>query len=118
MRVLLALVLMVLFARPVFALDWQRAFYVSSQGMVVIGHVVDTATTQRCIGAGRCRETNPWLLHFNNPVGFGLAKGTVGAGGLWAADRIDNKWIAGLLNYGIGLAFLGIGIHNERQARR
>jgi hypothetical protein len=108
----LFVVFLLLVARPAAALDWQHAFYVTSQGFVIVGHVTDTATTQRAIGEGTGHETNPWLLHFDNPVAFGVSKAAVGAGGLWLTDRIENKWIAGAMNYAVGGLFLGIAMHN------
>jgi hypothetical protein len=112
------LTLALLVARPAAALDWQHAFYVTSQGLVIVGHVTDTATTQRCRGEGTCRETNPWLLHFDNPIAFGVAKASVGAGGLWLTDRIENKWIAGAMNFAVGGFFLGVAIHNYQVTHR
>lgn len=114
----LLLIGLLLCARPASALDWQHAFYVTSQGFVIVGHVTDAAASQRAIGAGKGHETNVWLLHFDNPVAFGVAKAGGGSGGLWLVDRIDNKWVAGAMNYAVGGFFLGLAVHADKVAHR
>lgn len=110
-------VMLALMAAPVAAED-RPLWYDASEAVAVIGHSVDLAATQNCLGAGRCRELNPWLGRYDNPVAFAAAKMTVASVGLWVARKIPNKTLGAMVNYGIGAAFVAIGARNERIGRR
>jgi hypothetical protein len=85
-----------------------------------VGHGADLATTQHCLGSGSCRETNPALMRFSDPLLFGTVKAGVGTGGILLVDRYakaDNgKHLkkATLLNFGQGIGFMFIARHNSR----
>ena len=108
--------LAILLATPVAAQDTLfRASLVSA----VIAHSADLAETQRCLGSGRCRETNPWLLRFDSPSGFAVAKMGVASATLWATAKIHETHprLAILANLGQTVAFSWIAVHNARQGR-
>lgn len=109
-------VLLLLLAAPVAAED-RPLWYDASEAVAVIGHSMDLSSTQRCLGSGRCHETNPILGRFDNPVAFAAAKMTVASVGLWAARKIPNKTLGAMVNYGMGAAFVAIGARNERIGR-
>jgi hypothetical protein len=92
-------------------------WYDASEVVTVLGHSADLAATQRCLGSGRCHETNPWLLRFQRPTGFALAKMSVASVGLWATRKIPNKTIGAIVNYSIGVGFCAIAVRNERVGR-
>jgi hypothetical protein len=54
----------------------------------VAAHGADLAETENCIGAGKCREMNPWLVRFEQPATFGAAKMGVAAGSLILTDKV------------------------------
>lgn len=54
----------------------------------VAAHGADLAGTEHCLGAGKCREMNPWLARFEQPAVFGAAKMGVATGGLILADKV------------------------------
>lgn len=110
----LLLVLFVCVAVPAHAED--RLLRIS-EAVAIIGHGADLASTQHCLGAGRCRELNPWLARYNNPVGFAVAKMGVASVGLWATSKIPNKTLAAIVNFGVGSAFLAIAVRNSQVAR-
>lgn len=80
------------------------------------GHAIDTATTQRCIGAGTCTESNKILGRFKDPIGFAAVKTSI-AGiseiGIYRLSR-NHKKLAIITNLAIGAVFTGIGIRNYR----
>jgi hypothetical protein len=81
-------------------------------------HGADLASTENCLGAGKCHELNPWLARFNKPVAFGFAKAGVAAASEVGIDHFKEthpKW-ATALNFGIGATFTGIAIHNAKVA--
>lgn len=85
----------------------------------IAAHGADLATTEHCLGAGRCHEMNPWLARFEQPAVFGAAKMGVAAGGLWGIDMFAEKhpkW-ATVINFTIAGAYTGIAIHNARVTR-
>lgn len=106
----------VLLAAPICAQDRPR-WYDASEAVAVIGHSADLASTQFCLGQGRCHETNPYLLRFSNPTGFAVAKMSVASLGLWATRKIQNKKLGAILNYGIGAGFAALALRNERIGR-
>lgn len=107
----LLLVLFVCVAAPVHADDHLLRI---SEAVAIVGHGADLASTQHCLGAGRCRELNPWLARYNNPVGFAVAKMGVASVGLWATSKIPNKTLAAIVNFGIGSGFLMLSVHNTK----
>jgi hypothetical protein len=116
MRLLLLPIALILLSASVRAED-RPLWYDASEAVAVVGHSIDLASTQRCLGSGRCRELNPWLGRFDNPVAFAAAKMTVASVGLWATRKIPNKTLGAVVNYGIGAAFVAIGARNERIGR-
>jgi hypothetical protein len=114
-RAALALVLS-LWALPVSAQTFDR-IYTVSEWAVLTGHGMDIASTQRCLGAGRCRELNPWLARVSSPVGFTLSKFGLAAAQLIVTRRMKAaghpKWAA-VTNYAIAAAFVSIAIRNEQ----
>lgn len=118
MRAALALVLS-LWALPVSAQTFEKVYTVS-EWAVLTGHGLDAASTQRCLGAGRCRELNPWLARVQNPVGFTLSKFGLAAAQLIVTRRMKAaghpKWAA-VTNYAIAGAFVGIALRNQSVGR-
>jgi hypothetical protein len=114
-RAALALVLS-LWALPVSAQTFDR-IYTVSEWAVLTGHALDAASTQRCLGAGRCRELNPWLARANSPVGFTAAKFGLAAAQLIVTRRMKAaghpKWAA-VTNYAIAAGFVAIAVRNQR----
>jgi hypothetical protein len=117
-RAALALVLS-LWALPVSAQTFEKVYAVS-EWAVLTGHALDTASTQRCLGSGRCRELNPWLARLSNPVGFTAAKFALAAGQLVVTRKMraagHPKWAA-VANYAIAAGFTALAIRNERVGR-
>jgi hypothetical protein len=117
-RAALALVLS-LWALPVSAQTFDR-IYTVSEWAVLTGHGMDTASTMHCLGAGKCRELNPWLARLSNPVGFTAAKFGLAAAQLIVTRRMKAaghpKWAA-VTNYAIAGAFVGIALRNQAVGR-
>jgi hypothetical protein len=90
-----------------------------SEYTVVIGHAMDLASTVDCRSAGRCREANPFLARFDNPLTFTAAKFAVGGLGLWAVRKMQPRHprLASVVNYAIGAGFVSLGIRNARVGR-
>ena len=80
-------------------------------------HGADLASTENCLGSGRCREMNPWLARFEQPAVFGAAK--MGVAGLseWGIYELakDHPKIAFWTNVAVGASFTAIAAHNARQ---
>ena len=108
--------LLVLLAAPVSAQD---PFFRTSLVSAVVAHSMDLAETQRCLGSGRCREMNPWLLRFDSPSGFAVAKMSVASASLWATAILHETHprLAILANVGQTVAFSWIAVRNARQGR-
>lgn len=90
--------------------------FAASEYANVVGNALDLASTQRCLGSGRCRETNPALARFSDPLAFTAAKFGVSGLGLWATRKLHAshpRW-ATVINFGIGGAFSAIAIRNTR----
>lgn len=110
---LLALALLVAGAARSSAQD--RA-YTFSEWTVLGAHALDAAATQRCLGAGTCRELNPWLARYDAPVNFTAAKVGVAWAQLWMTRKIrrTHPRLAMIVNYSVAGAFSAIAIRNER----
>lgn len=95
--------------------------YRLSQVGVMVGHGMDLGITQRCIGDGRCRELNPFLGRFNDPITFGATKMGIASLSLWAVGKIYTsehpKW-AIVANIAQATAYAYIAQHNARVARQ
>lgn len=92
-------------------------YYIASEWAVMYGHAIDTATTQHCLGAGVCRELNPYLGRFNNPIAFTTAKIGVGIIQLYLTRRlarIENPKLAAVVNFAVTSALTSVAIHNQR----
>ena len=100
-------------AAPLSAQD--RAFTVS-EWAVLGAHALDASATQRCVGSGRCRELNPYLARFDQPVAFTGAKVGLAWVQLWAVRKIrpTHPRLATVTNYAIALGFSALAIRNER----
>jgi hypothetical protein len=117
-RAALALVLS-LWALPVSAQTFEKV-YTASEWAVLIGHAADIGSTQRCLGASRCVELNPWLGRFESPVGFTLAKSALAVGQLIVTRRMKaagHPKRAAVTNYAIAGAFVGIALRNQAVGR-
>lgn len=90
----------------------QDRVFTFSEAAVVVAHSTDLAVTQRCLGEGRCRELNPWLMRFNQPVPFAVAKMSIATLGLYATRKIPNRWLGAAVNFGVASAFLAVTAHN------
>jgi hypothetical protein len=90
-----------------------------SFALAVTGHGIDLGATQRCIGAGRCTELNPWLMRYENAVGFSAAKLGVASGTEIMVYEFSKqrRGLAIGVNFTIGGGFTGLGIRNERISR-
>jgi len=112
--ILLLTILLTLSAKRVHAED--DPIFAVSEFANVVGNALDLASTQRCLGSGRCHETNLALARFDNPLTFTAAKFGVSGLGLWAIRKLHAshpKWAAAI-NFGIGGAFTLIAVHNQR----
>lgn len=79
-------------------------------------HGADLATTEHCLGAGTCHETNPILARFDQPFAFGAGQmGIVGIERLAVAkvEEKHPKW-ALVLNLVVTGAYSGIALHNAK----
>ncbi len=110
--------LFVLLAVPAAAQERGIAFDLS-EFAVVVGHSMDLASTQRCLGSGRCHEVNPFLLRFDQPMAFAASKFGIGGVQLWATRKLQRshpKW-ASVINYSIGAGFTALAVRNQRIGR-
>lgn len=114
MRVLLLLALL---AVPT-AVEAQTIFHVS-EAVAITGHAADLGATQRCVGAQRCHELNPYLGRFNDPVAFSVAKFSVVSLQLWAVRKLrpTHPKLAVVANAAIGSGFLALGLRNQRVSK-
>lgn len=85
----------------------------------VVAHGMDLAETQRCLGAGRCRELNPWLARVESPSGFAIAKMGLASGTLWATAKLHelHPRLAILANVAQTVTFSWIAVRNARVGR-
>ena len=91
--------------------------YTASEWALLAGHALDTASTQRCIGAGVCHESNPWLARYEDPLAFTAAKFGVGFLQLWATRTIARRGhprIAATMNIVSAGVLTGVAIRNVR----
>lgn len=82
-------------------------------------HGADLASTENCLGAGRCREMNPWLARYEQPAVFGAAKMGVAAGSGLATYEVykrNHPKVATVLNFVVAGAYTAIAVHNARVA--
>ena len=87
----------------------------------VSAHGADLATTEYCLGAGKCTEANPWLARFSAQPGvFGATKMAIAGLSLWGVAQIreSHRTLAILINYGMTAAFTAIAVHNTRETTR
>lgn len=108
-----ALAVVLVCAAPLAAQD--RVFTVS-EWAVLGAHALDASATQRCVGSGRCRELNPYLARFDQPVAFTSAKVGLAWVQLWAVRKIrpTHPRLATATNYALALGFGALAIRNER----
>lgn len=87
--------------------------------LALAAHGADLASTEHCLGAGRCREMNPWLARYHNPAVFGAAKMTVAGGGLWATSELHKTHpkLAVLVNLAVAGGFAGVAVHNTKVSK-
>lgn len=112
MRIAPALLVALLLATPAAAQD---KLFTLSEWSVLGAHAADIGSTQRCLGAGRCHELNPWLARYDSPVGFTAAKVGVAGLQLWAVRKLrpSHPRLATLTNYAIAASFTAIAIRNQ-----
>ena len=87
----------------------------------VAAHGADLATTEYCLGAGKCFEANPWLTRFSTQPGvFGATKMGIAALSLWGVAKLheSNRTLAIIVNFAVTGAFTAIAIHNTRETTR
>lgn len=90
---------------------WYRA----SQLAAGAAHGADLATTEYCLGAATCRETNAALIRFsNNPLKFGVFKAGIATAGLIATDKIANRKLGAIVNYAVAGFFFTIAARNTQ----
>ena len=114
-RILLLLVALVLVAAPVSA-QTSTPFRLSAAALIA-AHGADLATTEYCLGAQRCHETNPALRLFTTSPGvFGAVKLGLAAGTVLGTVRLhnDHPRLATALNLAMTALFSGFAIHNAR----
>lgn len=94
----------------------QGKVFTVSEWAVLGAHALDASATQRCVGSGRCRELNPYLARFDQPVAFTGAKVGLAWVQLWAVRKIrpTHPRLATVTNYAIALGFGALAIRNER----
>lgn len=97
----------------------QGKVFTVSEWAVLGAHALDASATQRCVGSGRCRELNPYLARFDQPVAFTSAKVGLAWVQLWAVRkiRLTHPRLATATNYAIALGFGALAIRNERLGR-
>lgn len=94
--------------------------YRASELAVLTGHAFDLAATQHCLGAGSCREMNPWLARYSSPTRFTAGKFGIAIVQLWATRKLRDAGhpkIAIVTNFAIAGGFTALGIRNERLTR-
>lgn len=94
----------------------QGKVFTVSEWAVLGAHALDASATQRCVGSGRCRELNPYLARFDQPVAFTSAKVGLAWVQLWAVRKIrpTHPRLATATNYALALGFGALAIRNER----
>ncbi len=94
----------------------QGKVFTVSEWAVLGAHALDASATQRCVGSGRCRELNPYLARFDQPVAFTGAKVGLAWVQLWAVRKIrpTHPRLATVTNYAIALGFGALALRNER----
>ena len=94
----------------------QGPVYKTSLVAAIAAHGADLATTENCLGSGRCRELNPWLARYDNPATFGAVKMGVASVGLLLTHKLhqNHPKLATLINFGVAAAYSGIAYHNSR----
>lgn len=85
----------------------------------LMAHGADLASTEHCLGAGRCREMNAALARFEQPAAFGAAKFGVAGAGFWAVDKLHETHpkLATAVNFAIAGTFSAIAAHNAQVGR-
>ena len=114
---MLALAVLLLLPSPARA-DEQSVFRASLVAAIA-AHGSDLATTEYCLGAKTCHETNPFLLRFDNPIAFGAVK--MGSAGLalWVTAKVHDahhERIALLMNMVTTVGLGMVAAHNARIA--
>lgn len=116
------LIVLWLSASSVWAQPWAPPkAYTLSEWSVLSAHALDAATTQRCLGSGRCQELNPWLARYESPVAFTAAKFGLVAGQLWITRKLardGHPTLAQAVNWTMVGIFTSLAIHNERVGQR
>lgn len=94
--------------------------YRASELAVLTGHAFDLAATQHCLGAGSCRELNPWLARYSSPTTFTAAKFSLAIVQLWTTRKLrehGHPKLAITANFALAGAFAALGVRNERLTR-
>jgi hypothetical protein len=82
-------------------------------------HGADLASTQFCLGAGRCHEMNPALARFESPAVFGAAKMGIAGLGTFGSMKLQENHpkLAIVLNVAVTGAYSVIAYHNSQVGR-
>lgn len=112
------LLLLALSIYPTSASAEDRLFRISLVAAMA-AHGADLASTENCLGAGRCRELNPFLARFDQPAVFGAAKIGVAALSLWGLAKLHETHpkLATISSFAMAGAFAGIAVHNAKVSR-
>ncbi len=97
----------------------QDTAFRASMVAAIAAHGADLATTENCLGAGRCTEMNQFLLRFQQPGVFGAVKMGIAALQLWGVAKLHETHpvIAQIANWSTAGIFAGIAVHNARVSR-
>jgi len=112
--ILLTLALLILPSpSPIVAAD---SLFRASMVAAVAAHGADLATTEHCLGSGRCKEMNNFLARFDRPLTFGAVKMGLAAGQLWLVAHFQptHPKLAIVTNILTTVTFSYIAVHNAR----
>lgn len=83
-------------------------------------HGADGYSTMYCLGAGKCRETNAFLVRFaERPALFGATQIGIAALSLWGTAKLheNHPRLATAINFGVTAFFSGVAVYNTRQTK-
>jgi uncharacterized protein DUF5658 len=95
--------------------------YRVSLAAAIAAHGADLATSEYCLGSGRCSETNSVMAHFSDqPAAFAAMKVGLTAVSLWCVSKLreNHRTLAIVMNYSMAAAFTAIAAHNAREISR
>ncbi len=98
----------------------QDQIFRASLASAVVAHAMDLATTEHCLGAKTCTETNAALSRFTTqPIAYAGVKMGVAALSLWGTAKLHETHpkLATAINLGVTALFTGVAVHNTRVIR-